>query len=60
MVRVLVAVLFFFPAVVLAQDVKCPRGYQPYASRCISQKMADYISCVEASGGNPEFGGHHT
>src|ERR1700688_3486857 len=32
----------------------CPRGFQPYANRCISQRMADYISCVEASGGNSE------
>jgi hypothetical protein len=30
----------------------CPKGFQPYANRCISQRMADYISCVEASGGN--------
>src|ERR1700687_2434547 len=32
----------------------CPKGFQPYANRCISQRMADYISCVEASGGNSE------
>lgn len=32
----------------------CPKGYQPYANRCVSQRMADYISCVEASGGNSE------
>jgi hypothetical protein len=37
---------------VLAQGVKCPKGYQPYADRCVTQQMADYISCVEASGGN--------
>jgi hypothetical protein len=30
----------------------CPSGLQPYANRCISQRMADYISCLEASGGN--------
>jgi hypothetical protein len=32
----------------------CPKGFQPYANRCISQRMADYISCVEASGGNSD------
>lgn len=32
----------------------CSKGFQPYANRCISQRMADYISCVEASGGNSE------
>jgi hypothetical protein len=32
----------------------CPKGFQPYANRCVSQRMADYISCVEASGGNSE------
>src|ERR1700733_3006027 len=32
----------------------CPQRFQPYANRCISQRMADYISCVEASGGNSE------
>jgi hypothetical protein len=37
-----------------AQDVKCPQGYQPYANRCVSQRMGDYISCVEAAGGNRE------
>ena len=35
-----------------AEDTKCPKGLQPYANRCISQYMADYVSCVEASGGN--------
>lgn len=37
------------------QDLKCPDGYQPYGGRCVSQHMADYISCVEASGGNQEM-----
>jgi len=32
----------------------CPTGYQPYATRCVSQRMADYISCIEATGGNRE------
>ena len=32
----------------------CPAGSQPYAERCVTQKMADYISCVEASGGNKD------
>src|SRR5258708_24253690 len=31
---------------------RCDRGFQPYSDRCVSQRMADYISCVEASGGN--------
>jgi len=35
-----------------AQTQQCPLGYQPYANRCVTQPMADYISCVEASGGN--------
>jgi hypothetical protein len=35
-----------------AEQIKCPNGYQPYSNRCISQRMADYISCVEVSGGN--------
>ncbi|CAH1091356.1 hypothetical protein [Candidatus Nitrotoga sp. 1052] len=33
---------------------ECPKGYQPYANRCVTQKMADYISCVEATGGNKQ------
>ena len=37
-----------------AEDPKCPRGYQPYANRCITQRMADYISCVEATGANQQ------
>jgi hypothetical protein len=30
----------------------CPTGFQPYGGRCVSQPMADYISCLEAAGGN--------
>ena len=37
-----------------AQEPKCPKGLQPFANRCISQYMADYIACVEGSGGNHE------
>jgi hypothetical protein len=32
----------------------CGDGLQPYGPRCVSQSMADYISCVEASGGNKQ------
>jgi hypothetical protein len=42
----------FVSTSVLHAEVKCQKGYQPYADRCVSQRMADYISCVEASGGN--------
>jgi hypothetical protein len=52
MYRFIVAALLLSPGLVFAQDIKCPKGYQPYANRCVSQRMADYISCVEASGGN--------
>jgi len=41
-------------ATLCAEDPKCPRGYQPYANRCISQRMADYISCIEATGANQQ------
>ena len=46
---------FLVLAVVLhAEEPKCPKNFQPYANRCIRQQMADYISCVEASGANKE------
>lgn len=44
----------YLPAPAPAQQDKCPAGYQPYANRCVSQRMADFISCIEASGGNRE------
>jgi hypothetical protein len=44
--------LFLFAQLWLAETPTCPKGYQPYSNRCITQHMADYISCVEASGGN--------
>jgi hypothetical protein len=31
---------------------KCPKGYQPYGERCVTQRMADYVTCLEASGAN--------
>lgn len=37
-----------------ALALDCPAGHQLYAERCVTQKMADYISCVEASGGNKD------
>jgi hypothetical protein len=52
MIRVLITFLLIFPTAAFAQDIKCPKGYQYYANRCVTQRMADYISCVEASGGN--------
>lgn len=66
MIRLIIFVLLVFPSVAFTQDIKCPKGYQPYANRCVTQRMADYISCVEASGGNrqqiseevSEIGGH--
>jgi len=46
---------WLLPSYALGQSQPtCPKGFQPYANRCISQRMADYISCVEASGGNSE------
>lgn len=50
--KLLIASILCFPIMAHAQDIKCQKGYQPYANRCVSQRMADYISCVEASGGN--------
>ena len=32
----------------------CDVGFQPFGERCISQRMADFITCVERSGGNKE------
>jgi hypothetical protein len=52
MFRFLIIALLLFPVTVGAQSIKCPKGYQPYADRCVTQRMADYISCVEASGAN--------
>lgn len=31
---------------------KCPKGYQPFGEGCVTQRMFDYISCVETSGAN--------
>lgn len=52
MTKLMLSALVLLPTLATAQGLKCPKGYQPYADRCISQRMADYISCVEASGGN--------
>lgn len=52
MIRFVILLTLIFPVSVFAQDIKCPKGYQPYGNRCVTQQMADYISCVEASGGN--------
>jgi len=40
--------------ITLAEQPKCPKGYQPFADHCISQRMSDYIACVTESGGNKE------
>ena len=46
---------YFISTTALAQtQPTCPKGFQPYANRCITQRMSDYIACVEASGGNSE------
>lgn len=52
MVRILVAVLIFFPSTIFAQGMKCPKGFQPYDNGCVTQRMFDYLACVERSGGN--------
>lgn len=31
---------------------QCRGDDQPYANRCISKQMSDYIACVESTGGN--------
>jgi hypothetical protein len=55
LMRLLVTFLFVLPFCAVAQDQpKCPKGFQPYGGRCVSQRMSDYIACVEASGGNHE------
>ena len=41
-------------ALIAEDHPKCPCGYQPFADRCVSQRMSDYITCVERSGGNHE------
>jgi hypothetical protein len=38
------------PLITYAQQ--CPVLFQPYGNRCDSQATAEYISCVEAAGGN--------
>ena len=55
MYKLLIVALTLLPTLANAQGLKCSKGYQPYADRCISQRMADFISCVEASGGNREL-----
>jgi hypothetical protein len=52
MLRSMIMISLIFPASVIAQDIKCPKGFQPYDNRCVTQKMSDYIMCVEHSGGN--------
>lgn len=44
--------LLLFAASAFAAD--CEPGYQPFGDRCVSQRMADFITCVERSGGNKE------
>lgn len=55
-----ISLLIFFTLVQLSFDVsaqtigKCENGYQPLAGRCISNRMSDYIACVEVSGGGKQ------
>jgi len=50
---VIVALLCISRTPVLAAPV-CEAGYQPRGDVCVSQKMSDYIACVEAIGGNKQ------
>jgi hypothetical protein len=36
MVGVIIMVLIIIPTVLFGQDFKCPKGYQPYANRCVT------------------------
>ena len=36
------------------EKVTCPANYQPMGPRCVSQRMSDFIACVEATGGGKE------
>jgi hypothetical protein len=51
-VHAIAVVTFGFALSAAAQPPSCPKGLQPFGGRCVSQAMADYIACVEASGGN--------
>ena len=46
------AMLLFVLPLCAQNPPKCEKGQQPFGERCVSQRMADYISCVEASGAN--------
>lgn len=50
--RIVLIAALTTPLLATAQEGGCPNGYQPYENRCVTQRMADYISCIEASGGN--------
>jgi hypothetical protein len=54
--RCIWAVLFGLFA--LAPDVRaaveCPPGFQPRAEVCVSQRMIDFIACVQEVGGNKQ------
>ena len=47
-------VLFLLWTNAYSEVLKCPQGLQPAGSRCVTQPMADYISCIEATGGNKQ------
>jgi len=50
-----IACLCFLLGTTLAEEQpKCGKNQEPYAGRCVSQYMSDYIACVESSGGNHE------
>ena len=47
----LISVLFHVCATA-QNSPKCSKGYQPFGEGCVTQRMFDYISCVEVSGAN--------
>ena len=36
----------------LAAHAQCEKGFQPRGNVCITQRISDYIACIEAAGGN--------
>src|SRR6266568_5047429 len=52
MLRFMILISLIFPASVIAQNIKCQKGFQSFDDKCVTQKMSDYIICVEHSGGN--------
>lgn len=42
------------PVLSLAQEKKCTSSQQHYGQWCLSQRMIEYLVCLEKSGGNQE------